>query len=301
MNNHLQNLVGSVLPQTENVQPEVEVKDPVGQPAPVESNPDPSLDKDASPETPAVQPEPSLPADPQSVPLPIFMELKHDIRDVKGELQGVRDENALLRQQIAAGTQSAPAAAPAQPQVDPRDAYVEAHMSDYDDDPEQVPIPLSVHKQHEAFVAKQNQAQTQSAADAERTNAINLARRTWTDQKMGGTGISYNAVMAAAEHLLTDGDIYDAQIAGPNAPTVLYRQAIQRLSQSGTPEGIAIVQQINAALNPQQTTTTKNPAPAAVPAVPDAGDKPPTREEVLKRTPTLANLGLLGKPDDEAA
>jgi len=219
---------------------------------------------------------------PQVVPLPVHMDLKHDMRELKQEYNQLKQQLQSLQHQ------------PAQeeaPEPDPVLSYMDSYKKEYYEengeypDEKSIPVPGAVILERDAWRDRQSQkTQAQTAAQI-REQAIATARATMTDAAFG-EGLGIDSVVAIGEAFLTEGDKLDIKNAGAQCADVMYRRCYDRAVSSGTPQGIALAQKMQAALHPKQPTV-KGP-----PRQPEA----PSAEEVLERPrhSNLANLGLVG-------
>ncbi len=235
---------------------------------------------EAEPETPAPEKAPEV------VPLPVYMELKHEVRDLRREVAALRT------------TAPAPAAAaPVAEEPDPIDVYAKERAEALGVEPDEVPIPSKVLKQHDAWKERRHAAQTQQTAAQARQTALENARRTYTDEVLG-EGLGFDTVVNQGFDLLTPGDKLDIENAGAACDKELYRRCVARLTGSGTPEGKLLAQRLAARL--------KGTEPSPPPSAPGTTRQPvvqarqvPTRQQVLGRHPGLEQFGFDGGAGNE--
>ncbi len=237
---------------------------------------------EAEPET--ATPEKALESEPHMVPLPVVMDLKHEIRDLRRELASLR-------------APAAAAAAPVAQEPDPIDVYAKEHAEALGLEPDEVPIPAKVFKQHQAWQERRQTAQTQQTAAQARQTALESARRTYTDEVLG-EGLGFDTVVNQGFDLLTPGDKLDIENAGAACDKELYRRCVARLTGSGTPEGKLLAQRLAARL--------KGTEPSPPPSAPGTPRQPvvqarqvPTRQQVLGRHPGLEQFGFDGGAGNE--
>lgn len=220
-------------------------------------------------ETPPPEPakEVAKPEIPQVVPLPVYMELKHELRDTRAEIAQLRTE--VLRPKAPS-------------EKDPIDVFIEKAGGDPD-----TPIPGSVLKQHDAWKDRQTQqtAQITSADTVKQAQekAFNQAAAELSDVTLGA-GLGLEQVIELGAKYLSMRDKELIRDTDPEKmPREYYRRCVERTLASGTADAATLIARIQTARGLIAPTTPPKPIPAV-----------PRREEVLKGSWSNAKrLGLV--------
>lgn len=250
------------------------------------------------PDEGVVDPKPEAPApvaveQTNTVPLPVFMDVKH--------------ENAELRRQLVQlqpGIQPTAPVAMAELPRDPLLVYKEEYSKEYEEEngrppsDSEIPVSYEVLAKRDAWLKETQETEAQRNEDAIRKNSIHIAStQTMTDQEFG-EGLGIDAVAAIGSKYLTPGDKLDISNSGDQCASVLYRKCLERAVQSGTPEGVVLHQKVQARLIEEQKSGVAPAPPTPTPTKKenevDLTPPAPSAEEVVGRHPTLARLGLKG-------
>lgn len=259
----------------------------------------------ASEETP-VTPESPPPAETppaETVPLPIFMDLKHELRDVKQEITALRATQAAPTLDVAAPAKAVPVEDP-----DPLIAYKAEYIKKASEAgetvaPQDIPLSAGILEMRDQWQQRQVATATEHQNEAVRVQAMNQARVKYTDAVLG-TGLGFDTVITQGNAFLTEGDRLDIANAGVGSPEVAYERCFDRLVKSGTPQGVALQSLANAR---QQEVAAKNkpaPVPDTIPDVTKPVDTTATKPEappvdavLQRRRPLFDQMGIeYGEP-----
>ena len=230
----------------------------------------------------------------QSVPLPIFMEVKHDLNDL-------RKENAELRSRF--DQLQRPAATPvlaAKP--DPLKVHIDKYTADFIEEnghaPElsEIPVPAGVYLARDAWQQELKEQEQQSQEVAIRNNAIAIAENETMTDAAFGPGLGITAVVAIGAKYLSKWDRAEIAESGANCPAVMYKKCVTAAIQSGTPEGLDLANRVKARLQAEQNSgaTPESLASTQIKDDKQVGTPPPSAEAAIGRHPHLQRLGLKG-------
>ena len=249
-----------------------------------------------------VTPESPAPADPaptavvaepkESVPLPIYLDLKHELKDMQREVAALKATTVPPAVDIVP-----PAAAPVVEEPDPVEIYVKEYVKRAAENgdvvsPLDVPLSAGIIQQRDAWTSRKQTAQASQQADGIRSQAMNQARVKYSDAVLG-QGLGFETIIGQGNIFLTDGDRLDIAQAGPGCPEVAYERCYDRLVKSGTPQGIAIAQLGEARRVALEKKNT--PAPSLPDVTKSLEPKPkeiPKVEEILERRPIFDSVGI---------
>ena len=246
-------------------------------------------------------PEPSPPADPtpfkapETVPLPVYMEVKHELRDLRQELQSIRSQQKPVDLPVVSS--------PAQTVVDDPDPlvlyqeeYVRRYTADQGEAPkrDEIPVPAGIIIARDGWKQRQVQAQQQASVQTSRATEVNQYRTMYPDSRLG-PGLGFDSVVSQGYYFLTEGDKVDLN-SSPNYAETLYDKCFDRLVRSGTPQGQYLAQKLaeKNAMKPAPAVPTTPKTPTSAAPTPEATIKPevPRIENILQRHPTIAAIGL---------
>jgi hypothetical protein len=233
-----------------------------------------------------------------SVPLPVFMEVKHDLNDLRKENAALRQQFESLRQpSVPAPETPAPTAKP-----DPLKVHIDKYTKEFVEEnghaPElsDIPVPADVLLARDQWRDDMTlQDQERKASDI-RKNAIQIAStRTMTDASFG-PGLGLDAIVAVGHKYLTQGDKLDISESGEQCPVVMYRKCLERAIQSGTPEGAELARKVSARFQEEKRSGA---TPESLASITPPNDKqvetpPVSADAAIGRHPHLARLGLKG-------
>ena len=254
-----------------------------------------------APETPVVvveeTPKPEVKVEQTgSVPLPVFMEMKHEFSDLRRENAELRLRfDQLQRPEVAVQTETID-------DPDPLQVHIDKYTKDFIDEnghaPELSDIPVSA----DIYLARDKWREDIARKDQERQaidirkHAIHVAStQTMTEQSFG-PDLGLDSVVAIGNKYLTQGDKLDISQAGDQCAVVMYRKCLERAVQSGTPEGKALAARVQAKFQ-ESDATPESLAEIKTPIDKEAvltKTPPASAEEAIGRYPHLARLGLKG-------
>jgi len=228
---------------------------------------------------------------PQTVPLAVFLEEKHENRDLRNRLASIESRLS----QIADPKVDAPAV-----EEDPIVAYQKAHSEEYGGDLDSIPIPGKVILERDRWKERQGDVVQQQTVSQKAQNALKAAESVITDQALG-PGMGIESIVTSAKGFLTQNDYKEVREAGDNAPVILYERCMQHLWYSGVPELQAKAKSfyaMRAGLQNRAPTTTAVPKSKQVADTTNSTTSKLAPVPQKATFPTMSRLGLLDPAED---